>query len=239
MIAVYLDESGQESKGHVVIAGFFGRKEQWDSFLPEWLKAVGCPRFHAQNLRWNRVATKTRVARLAKIPYDHGLTPIRGAVYVPDYSDMFVNSIENAIVAGYVLALYPIIIRLLETVSPDERIKFVFEEQRRYEFSARKVFQNFSHLNAKERIDGIEFLPKEATVLTQPSDLLAFAELQRLRDPKSQKAEWCHPILGDKPILGEVLSRESIRDVLSKSLPAARLKTQVDLLKAILDGSFA
>jgi len=24
MIAVYLDESGQESKGHVVIAGFFG-----------------------------------------------------------------------------------------------------------------------------------------------------------------------------------------------------------------------
>ena len=231
MIAVYLDESGQESKGHVVIAGFFGSQEQWDSFLPEWVKAVGCARFHAQTLRWNRIATRKRVARLARIPYDHGLTPIRGAVYMPDYSDMFMDPVENVIVAGYVLALYPILIRLLESISSEERIKLVFEAQHRYEFSARKVFENFTHLNARDRIAGIEFLPKEATALTQPADLLAFAELQRLRDPNSQKTEWCRPILGDKPILGEVLSRETIRNVLNKSLPAARLKTVVDLQK--------
>jgi hypothetical protein len=227
---VYLDESGHEPGGHCVIAGFLGSTEQWDTFLPDWLSTLGSSEsFHMKKLRWGKEATRRRLERLASIPYKHGLFPVVGAVNGSDFADLPANMAEAFTTQGYLVSLYPIIIEVLRVTPKTERIDWIFEEQVQYEMEARNIFRVLGQMvDGGNRIGDISYVSKEATCLTQPADFLAFAVLQQLRDPNSTKAHWCRPIFGDKPFIGSIVDRETIRGIMEFALPAAALKTTIE-----------
>jgi hypothetical protein len=230
MLTVYLDESGQESPEHVVIAGFIGADEQWKAVIPNWKMGLGPQRrsLHMRELYWSKPYTQGLLARLASIPYKHNLIPVVGAVRVSDYADLLLNPAEEWLASGYALALYPVIVDILRAFPESETIKWVFEEQQTYEPLARTIFANFRHYKCQERLAGLEFVPKGYTCLTELSDYLAYATIQDLRDPASQKAQWCSPIIKKDKQLGMVVDRDNIRELLGSALPAAALKTMLE-----------
>src|SRR6266568_3504806 len=40
MMRAYIDESGHEGRGYVVVAGFFGDEKAWEAFEPKWRAAL-------------------------------------------------------------------------------------------------------------------------------------------------------------------------------------------------------
>lgn len=233
MLTVYLDESGQETKDFVVIAGFVGTENQWESFIPEWRKGLGKRQsLHVRELYWNEPRTEQLLARLGPIPYRHGLTPVIGGVRVSDYLDLLDNPVEQLMISGYACALHPILIHVM-MASGSERVKWVFEEQPYYEPVARSIFKMCDVYGAKARLAGLEFVPKSSTMLTQPADYLAYATIQHLRDPDSKKAKWCSPIRGDGKSLGLIPDREQIRTIVRFVTSAAAAETLLDTGKTV------
>src|ERR1017187_6926133 len=165
MLTVYLDESDQESSEHVVVAGFVGTEDQWSSFIPDWRSALGPQRkaLHMCELRWSKPRIHGLLARLGPVPYSHGLKPAVGAVRVSDYADLLTNPVEELFGSGYICALYPIIVGVLQSFPESEHIKWVFEEQTRFEPLVRSVFENFTQLKCQERLVGVEFVAKDST----------------------------------------------------------------------------
>lgn len=222
MLTVYLDESGHETPTHVVIAGFVGNDEQWKEFAPEWMRAVGpSGSLHMKDLRWERDSTRQRLARLGPIPHQFGLHPVIGAVNVSDFSDLLSDPVTQYALPGYIAALHPIMIDLLRFTPPGERIKFVFDQQEQYQPIVEVLFSGFNDAGDAERISDVSFVRRDSTCLTQPSDYLAYATLQRLRDPHSERAAWCSPILGNGTFLGRIIDRETIRAAMEKVIPQA------------------
>lgn len=227
---VYLDESGHEADGFVVIAGFLGSEAQWDAFERDWLLHLGATTaFHIRKQRWGKPPTKERLARLATIPYRHGLVPVVGAVKVSDYRDLPANVAETYSTQGYLLPLYPIIIGVVQATPSTERINWIFEEQVQYEAEARNIFRVLAEKLGRARFGTISYVSKADTCLTQPADFLAFAVLQDLRDPTSEKAQWCRPILGSRSYIGKIVDRETIRNIVGVSLPNAALKSEIEM----------
>jgi Protein of unknown function (DUF3800) len=218
MLSVYLDESGHQSGDHVAVAGFVGTNEQWARFDADWLATLkGTASFHAKSLRWNRESTRRRVSILSAIPYRHGLRSIVGSVHVPDYADLLHNKAEEYVNQGYILSLYPILSAISFNVPETQPVKWIFEEQHDYEQGARDVFQQFAVLHGAVRFSDVSFVPATSTPRLQPADLLAYAILQRARDPRSPKALWSRPIIGEDP-WGSIVPREIVRAVLEPSL---------------------
>jgi hypothetical protein len=213
MLTVYLDESGQESSSYVIIAGFAGSDSQWHSFISDWVEALAPKKsLHMNALRWKEPRIEKLLARLGPIPYKHGLTPVVGVVRVSDYVDLLADPVAQMMMCGYNCALYPVIISILKAF-PSERIKWVFEEQHHHEAAARTIFERFTELEFQERLAGVEFVPKNSTILTQPADYLAYAVAQRLRDSTSTRTKWCSPILEGREPLGLIVDRETIRKI--------------------------
>ena len=227
MLEVCLDESGHESKEFVVVAGFYGAPEQWASFAHSWRAAVGSEFFHMKDLRWKKSATQLRLARLGRVPYQHGLQAVVGGVKVSDYDHLPINDIERRATCGYILALYPVVLSLLQ-LDPVQ-ISFKFERQDRYEPRVRDAFRVIGKtLNLDRKLQDITFLTRANEPCTQVADYLAYAQLQQLRDPSSTRAEWTKPIFGAGRYLGTTLDADLIRKVVGFALPAARLKTALE-----------
>lgn len=224
MLTAYLDESGQESAEHVVIAGFLGSEDNWKTFIPDWSRALGQrKRLHLRELYWNKPRTERLLALAGPVPYTHGLIPLVGVVRVSDYADLLDNPALELQMNGYICALYPIIVEVLRSVVGNERIKWVFSGQTVHEQAARLVFERFTELNCQERLAGVEFVWDEP--LTDPADYLAFSVIQQLRDEKSQKAQWCRPILPSRHCRGLVVDRETIRGIVQFTTRGAELQT--------------
>lgn len=225
MYSVYLDESGHETGEHVIVAGYLGTEEQWLSFEKEWGEALGGTKnFHIAKLRWSKDSTRRRLARLGPIPHRHGLLKVIGAVRVSDYADLLQNMSEVYAVQGYLACLFPIIVEVLKAVPASEQIRWFFEEQHDYEQQARNIFRNFPEVD-RNRLTDISFLAKDATMRTQPADFLAYAMLQKRRDPQSIRAQWCEPIFSVNSFLGMIVGHDLIRMIVGQSLAAAALLT--------------
>jgi hypothetical protein len=227
MLTVYIDESDQESPEHVVVGGFVGTCEQWKAFTPDWRTGLGNRKgLHMRELRWKQPRTERLLARLGPIPHAHGLKPVFGVVRVSDYVDFLEHPTEQVLVGGYLCALHPLIRQVLLAFPGTERIKWIFEEQEQYEPLVRLVFANYELLNCKERCAGVEFVPKDSTSLTQPSDYLVYAQLQRMRDEDSQKSKWCAPILQNLPSEKDsIIGRDLIRHIVRQALYWAIVQT--------------
>lgn len=223
----YLDESGHEGNGYVVIAGFMGDDDQWTACAQLWKGAL-LPRqsLHMSELRWQSKRNKRvreLLARLGPIPYLCGLVPVFGGVNVSDYSDLLLGPLTRRINKGYMLSLYTLVPYALSGLRGEERLKIVLEANDQYAAMTpivtlicdafAKGLNNpiFTTPSGLPRLAGVEFVSKSSTVLTQPADYLAFSLLQQLRDHKSQKARWSTPILGDGRGYGNFMSREEVR----------------------------
>ena len=90
MLTGYFDESGHQSKDHVIIAGFVGNESQWTSVAEAWNKGLGRRKtLHMSKLRgWSKPHTGRLLERLGTIPKQFSLQPAMGGVRVSDYEDL-------------------------------------------------------------------------------------------------------------------------------------------------------
>lgn len=224
---VYLDESGQQNQDtHAVVAGFLGTEAQFSAVAYDWIMAL-YPKesLHMGDLRWNDDKAERRVrdllAKLGPLPHKHGLSPIFGAVRYGDYVDMVAGIPEmESKVKGYAVCFSTVLAKLMEIEQP-ESVKIVCERQDRYESHARHLMSVYEWLALEDGLPvhfhSIEFVSKGVTVLTQPSDYLAFAIAKQISEPDSTRALWTQPILNGKTIdglPGKCLERERVRDLM-------------------------
>jgi hypothetical protein len=224
MMRVYIDESGHEGNAWVVLAGFVGTEENWKAFVPKWKEALGPQRkrLHMNRLRWNSERTRRLLARLGPIPHDCGLECVMGGVRVSDYEDLVVGTDDERLLRGYIAALSPMVTQILRGIPKNERIEFVFEEQRQYEPYVNMTMPFFTMPGSASLPDyftdeGLPklakwgFVPKGTTILTDPSDYLAFAIHELNTNKESRKAKWCAPILRGDGCYGVLMSRAQVR----------------------------
>jgi hypothetical protein len=229
MITVYLDESGQSERNSImVLAGFWGNKEQWDALVPDWVSCLGKRKsLHMKTLRLNSKTGAARgkilLDRLGPLPHKHKLTPLFAAVKVSDYSDLIEDTKSEREFTGYRVCLVAVMQRLSKYIPAHESIKLVCEDQHEYEIPARQAFRQVRvtpPISSPDRpyFSGIEFIPKHSSVLTEPSDFLAYAIAEGYnRGVNSRKAKLCKPIIGPSgQVYGLLLEREWLRRTISK-----------------------
>jgi hypothetical protein len=156
------------------------------------------------------------------LPYKHHLTPIYGAVKTSDYLDIVVRTRYEHVFPGYAICLTAVMQRLSRLLPGYEKIRIVCEVQERYEEVARRTFGQVRAAPpisepSRPYFDGIEFISKDLSVLTQPSDFLAYAIAEGHEDGESPKAKLCRPILGPTgKVTGLTLMRGDIRRMIAK-----------------------
>lgn len=227
MIRAYLDETGQHAKDYVIIAGHVGDTSRWLDFVGEWNKALGRQRkrLHLHDLNWSKLYTKKLLARLGPVPAQCGLKRLIGGSRVSDYADLIAKTPGEIMFDGYPNALFIAIASLLIKVPSTERIEVVFERQDRYAQLADATMHEisitdkplFKTSDGKPKLARWSFVPKNSTMLFDQADYLCYALLQKCRDEKSQKAEWCSPILESGQSIGEIVSKDKIRKVIAKT----------------------
>jgi hypothetical protein len=228
MITAYLDESEHsDSSKYTVVAGFRGKKEQWDEFIPLWRQGLGNrTHLHMNSLRWNHQNAERRIKplldRLGPIPYQCGLVPIYSAVKAGDYADLVQGLPKLEDFGGYLLSMAHLFTLLLETISPTERIKIICEQQDEYEPPVNALFNIFQKQAKTGRLlpqlAGIEFLPKDSSPLFEPSDYLSFSIGKESSELGGKKDLWSRAIRDSCPQYpfqpGVWLSREVARQTI-------------------------
>jgi len=144
-----------------------------------------------------------------------------GVAPVEYYSDLVAGTVAEKLTKGYYIAVIAIVDAILKNIPEDERVKIVFEQQEEYESNTRLIFNSNQSLtpSGERRLSGIEYIPKDDSVLTQPADFLAFALLQGFRDQSSKKYAWCEPILRNtQSAYGLVPNRDDLRKVIKSTL---------------------
>lgn len=210
MLTAYLDESGHEAKGLVVLAGFLGNEKQWSDCETAWQIGLGKKRagLHTKELRFRKNSDRDLLARLGPIPHQSGLRPVLCAVNVADYDDLVVGRLVEKLAKGYYICLTGLLFSILQGIPADETVKIVLERQTEYATRAMLVFDSFKDHHTpsgRSQLASIETVRKDESLLTQPADYLAFALAHLHRDRNSRKSEWCTPILQNlKPAFGNL-----------------------------------
>jgi len=221
MILAYLDETGQESNSYVVIAGHVGHESLWPDFVTAWMQALGPQRkrLHIKDLRFSKERDKELLARLGPIPTRCGLKRLIGGARVSDYEDLIPDPLRK-LMGGYIAALFVSVLNLLLSLPEDERVELVFEQQDRFETYARIALSAIANLpvprtkgkDGSSKLAKWRFVPKDRTIQLDQADYLCYAQLQRLRNPSSKKAQWCSPIIdATGETIGGMLSRDNVR----------------------------
>lgn len=247
MLTAYLDESGQESKEYVFVAGFLGNDEQWKQFAEKWKLALqkrNRKALHMSDLRWSKPdRIRPLLQSLGPIPHECGLEPVLGGVRVADYSDLTQGSPDEWLMAGYISALYPLVVQALRWIPKNERLELVFEAQDRYAPFVHAMLTDIANTQSrpelmtndgKSKLANWRFVPKNSTSLTEPADYFAYALTQLYRDKKSEKSRLCSPIMRDgerSKALGWIFSRDEVRGFiqLSQTLAAWKITRGIDL----------
>ena len=223
MRIAYMDESGTHTTSEwVVVAGFMGKQEQWDAFLPDWIAGLGQRRsLHMNELRWGHRRTPPLLEKLGKLPDKHGLERIFCAVRFKDYKDLIVLPLEDLLGSAYMLACHVCFTLTLMHLPPEETVHFFFEQQDRYAplRALPKEFygEQFRTPDGTPRIEGVTYKRKDETPLFQVADYLASAISHAVIDQTSKKAKMTEPILGDRMMIGRQLSREQAREIINGS----------------------
>lgn len=212
MIFGYFDESGEEGDGYFVVAGLVGRQKDWKNFLRLWRKELGGrPSLHLAEMRLGSSKAAKRhgdlLLRLGSVPSRANLHAFAGSVRTGDYTDKTKGTIAEIGLAGYNVALYAMIDAVLESkrLPKRERIEFTFEDQIQFAVPRVAAFHSFRQSEKYKTCHGKSRVGKDSSTAKSPlleaSDYLAYAILQQLIDPDSQKARITAPILeACKPI---------------------------------------
>ncbi len=229
MMRAYIDESGHESKGWIFVAGFVGTEQQWTDFVPKWREGLGPKRsfLHLTDLRWKKDRTRRLLETLGPIPHQCGLEVCMGGVRAADYYDLIVGTEDEKLMKGYLACLMPMVLQVIRGIPKEERIEFVFEEQREYA-EVTNMMMSYAALGDmayKVTSSGLpklakwSFVPKGTTIMLDPSDYLAFALREEHMDRNSKKAEWTRPILsaGDGTGYGMIANQEQARRMVTRA----------------------
>jgi len=218
MLTAYFDESVESPRGYAVTAGFLGKKEQWTRFADEW-KAALHPRknLHMNELRWKNDRPRELLGKLGPIPYRCGLTPIYASVEVGDYIDELPEYATKAFTKGYFVTLVGVAASVLDALPSGERVEFVFEQQREFAAVREHALSIISQNPVLRRNGGESALAKWSSIpkssLLEPADYLAYALMQALVDPTSNRTRLCSPIFAGKHIGGQ-MGKEAVAKVL-------------------------
>ncbi len=226
MLTAYVDESGQEQKDWMFVAGFFGNDDQWRATADAWKEAIAPrPKLHMVNLRFKKDRERRMLERAGAVTKNCGLTPIVGGVRQGDYEDLIAGTPEEKALTGYFFCSFGMIVNTLRGIPANEKLEVVFEHTERHwwmtEIAMRVISDLSTELQDMLLPDGTPKLanwrsvPKGATPLTEPADCFAYALLQKYRDKASLKARWTNPILEahNQEGLGAILNRSEIRQI--------------------------
>lgn len=229
MLTAYVDETGQEQKNWMFVAGFVGNDDQWRSTATAWKEAIA-PRttLHMNKLRFNKHSQKMMLERAAAVTKTSGLTPVMGGVRPSDYEDLIAGTYEEKLLNGYISCVFPMVINTLRGIPANERLEVVFERQDRYWWMTEIAMRVISE--AREAPDMLlpdgtpklanwRSVPKGSTPLTEPADYFCYALLQAWHDKNSLRAQWCKPILEAHNYsgLGAIMRRKKMREVVQGS----------------------
>jgi hypothetical protein len=221
----YLDETGVHANDWIFVAGFLGKKEHWDSLVPQWKLALGQrKKLHMHELRWGNQSTERLLAKLGPIPKSCGLRPVFGGVRYSDYQDLVEGTIIHKSSQGYFWCIIALLNSILKFIPQDDRVELVFASQSKYRETAlsalsaieKRVLKDprlhgYRNTDGRSKLAKYGFTSYESTSLLEPADYYASALAHHYRDPTSRKAKWSNPILEDGHI-GHVYSREQARD---------------------------
>lgn len=241
MYTAYLDETGQDTKDWVFLAGFLGKKEHWDKFVPLWKQGLGMQRksLHLAELRFKKERDRQLLERLAPIPLQSGLEPVLGGICVNHYEDLLMGvPFLEKLHCGYVSALMTLVIQVLRWLPPNERLEIVFEQQDRYFGLTNFVFSNISLLSGetmqtsdgKPRLAKWSSIPKGSSCLTEPADYFAYAMGQYYKDKTSIRSNWTQPIIKSVDTvqaIGAIMEKEHAREAIARLLAKLKLENIV------------
>ena len=189
MYTAYLDETGVHANHWVFIAGFLGKKEQWESLIPRWKLGLGQrKKLHMHKLRWGKRSTERLLATLGPIPKSCGLRPVVGGIKYSDYQDLVEGTIIQQSSQAYFWCMLALVQSILRSIPQDERVEIIFASQSKYQqraLSALSAIDNAIITNPKldacRTSNGMSKLAKygftsyESTSLLEPADYYASA----------------------------------------------------------------
>jgi hypothetical protein len=231
MIFGYFDESGEKGDGFVVVAGFVGRRKDWKNFLRTWRKELGDREsLHLAEMRLGSSKASRRygdlLSRLGAVPSQVNLRAFVGSVQTAHHADRIKGTIAQMALAGYSVALVAMVDAILESklLPKRERIEFAFEDQLEFAIPRAATFQRFRQGEKYQTHHGKSRIGKDSAMakstLLEASDYLAYAALQHLIDPDSQKARLTAPILAaSSPIGYTEVSKENMDYLLNRVFP--------------------
>lgn len=235
MLSAYVDETGQESKGLVVVAGFMGDADAWQRCAAEWRAGFGNAQrqsLHLKDWKFKHRTEKKLLERLGPIPERCGLRGVSGSVNVADYYDLVKGSVSEVHAHGYSLAIVPLIQAIESVISPDECYELVFEEQTALGVYRDKNLSFYSHImdrnprvkdgTKKKQLVGWRTMSKGETRLFEPADYLCYCLAHHAADRNSVRSLWTRTIMGDGKVRIRHLTKEFTRHLFSIS-PSLRL----------------
>jgi hypothetical protein len=184
----------------MVLAGFLGDSSQWGTCAENWKSALGKRKnLHMKDLHWSKPdRIKRLLCALGPIPHAAGLRAVVTTAAMSDYDDLTSGTELNQLYKSYMIALMGMIHVITENIPSDETFKIVLEANDRYAMNVQSLFKatgKFQTPDGRPKLISIEFVDKGVTSLTEPADFLAYALIQRYRNPGSVKDELCAPIL--------------------------------------------
>lgn len=226
MLTMYVDESIDSKSGLCVVAGYLGKRKQWATYIDAWEKARGeRESLHLATMRLGSKRAKARhqenLERLGFIPAVCGLKPIVGSIRHSDYLDLVKGTVSEVILAGYPMALIAMLDEMAKHLAKDERVEVVFEQQATYAAQRERAMILWNRLphHRVKRDKGIvaKWLSMEKGILTEASDYLCYAIVQRDKDKNSQKAKLTSPILDSQPYFRNHISKDQIHEWLEQT----------------------
>ena len=127
-----------------------------------------------------------------------GYKGLISTVNVQDFEDLIDGTQMQKLMKGYFVTLLGMIHLITHDIAPEETFKLVLEAQNEYAYGVHQTFLGTRDMltpSGQRKLVSIEFVDKDQTCLTEPSDFLAYALLQQHRDPRSERALLCAPIL--------------------------------------------
>jgi len=154
--------------------------------------------------------------RLGLVPRQANLRAFAGSVRTTDYADKIKGTIAELGMAGYSVALVAMVDAVLESkhLPKRDRIEFTFEDQIEFAVPRAMTLRSFRRVEKYMTHHGKSRVGKDSAMAKSPlleaSDYLAYAILQQLIDPNSQKAMLTAPILeASQPIGHSGVTKEN------------------------------
>lgn len=207
MLTMHVDESIDQESGMCIVGGYLGKRKHWKAYVDAWSEARSpFPSVHLKEMRLGSSIGKRRyeklLAKLGPVPAACGLIPIVGSICLKDYITRVKGSVSEDILAPYIMALIAMLDGVAVKLPKGERVEIIFEQQDTYAIQRDRAVTHWNNLMQTKRGDKHAIVAKwgyvSKSIMTEASDYLCYAMIQRDIDRTSQKAKLTSSILKAK-----------------------------------------